>query len=108
MSRNTVIDNNRMIELKVTEKDVKYGIMDFSKNTIIEAKYDAIYFPDNYGGLKDVYTVKQGDVLWKIALEYGMLPQELYDLNRDVIGDNPNLILPGQELKTNLTYLLNP
>lgn len=50
------------------------------------------------------YTVKKGDVLWKIALEYGMLPQELYDLNRDVIGDNPNLIIPGQKLKTNLSY----
>ena len=24
--------------------------------------------------------------------------------NRDVIGDNPNLILPGQKLKTNLSY----
>jgi len=47
------------------------------------------------------YNVKPGDALWKIALEHGMTAQELYDLNRDVIGDNPNLIKPGQKLRTN-------
>jgi len=50
------------------------------------------------------YIVVKGDALWKIAQRYGMTAQQLYDLNRDVIGDDPNLILPGQELKTNPNY----
>lgn len=45
------------------------------------------------------YTVKSGDSLWKIAqknLGSGSRWQEIYDLNKSVIGSNPNLIYPGQ------------
>ena len=87
MSRNTVIDNNRMIELKVTEKDVKFGIMDFSKNTIIEAKYDTIYFPDNYGGLKDIYTVKQGEKYGVIDIDGNMIIEPSFKY-KDLIWGN--------------------
>ncbi|MDX5443578.1 MAG: LysM peptidoglycan-binding domain-containing protein [Hymenobacteraceae bacterium] len=47
------------------------------------------------------YTVVSGDSLSKIAQrEYGdaMQWRKIYDANRDVIGDNPDLIHPGQEL----------
>lgn len=51
------------------------------------------------GGTHDV---KAGDFLWKIAADKlgdaGRWP-EIYALNKDVIGDNPNLILPGQKLR---------
>lgn len=49
------------------------------------------------------YTVVKGDTLWKIAQRYGMTAQQLYELNSDLIK-NPNLIFPGQKLKTNLSY----
>jgi nucleoid-associated protein YgaU len=45
------------------------------------------------------YVVKPGDTLWAIALwfrEQGY--QALYEANIKVIGDNPNLIRPGQVL----------
>ena len=45
------------------------------------------------------YTVKSGDSLWKIAqkqLGDGSRWREIYDLNRDTIGSNPNLIYAGQ------------
>ncbi len=58
-----------------------------------------------------VYTVMPGDSLWEIAgrlLEDLFDPpsgeqitdlwREIYDMNRDVIGGDPNLILPGQIL----------
>lgn len=45
--------------------------------------------------------VHPGDSLWALAKRHlgdGARYLELYDLNRDTIGANPNLIHPGQEL----------
>lgn len=48
------------------------------------------------------YVVKPGDTLWAIAkltLGDGSRWREIYEANRDVIGPDPNLIIPGQELR---------
>jgi hypothetical protein len=45
------------------------------------------------------HTVERGDTLWQLADDYlgaGRRWREIYALNREVIGDDPNLILPGQ------------
>lgn len=49
--------------------------------------------------MANTYIVKSGDYLSKIAKEQG-LPnwQELYELNKNVIGADPNKIYPGQVL----------
>lgn len=47
------------------------------------------------------YTVKSGDCLWNIAKKYlgsGAKYTEIYNLNKKVIGSNPNLIYAGQVL----------
>ena len=44
------------------------------------------------------YIVKSGDNLSKIALKYHTTWQQLYENNKDIIGDNPNLIYPQQTL----------
>jgi nucleoid-associated protein YgaU len=44
-------------------------------------------------------TVKGGDNLSKIAAANGTSWKAIYELNKDVIGGNPNLIRPGQVLK---------
>lgn len=45
------------------------------------------------------YTVVKGDSLSKIASKFGLKSyQPLYERNKALIGDNPNLIKPGQEL----------
>ncbi|MCD8308885.1 MAG: LysM peptidoglycan-binding domain-containing protein [Clostridia bacterium] len=47
------------------------------------------------------YTVKKGDCLWSIAKAYlgsGSKYTEIYELNKSVIGSNPNLIYAGQVL----------
>ena len=51
---------------------------------------------------KKTYTVDSGDNLSAIAKqELGDANRwrEIYDLNKDVIGKNPDLIQPGMELK---------
>ncbi|MGD9484045.1 transglycosylase family protein [Streptomyces sp. TRM70308] len=44
------------------------------------------------------YTVRPGDTLSGIAAAYGMSWQELYAQNESVVGADPNLIFPGQQL----------
>ena len=61
----------------------------------------------------DTYVVRPGDSLWRIArrqleAELGTSPssadinrfwRRIYDHNRDVIGADPDLILPGQQFE---------
>lgn len=44
------------------------------------------------------YTVQEGDTLSEIAAQYNMSWKELYALNKFVIGNNPDVIKPGQVL----------
>lgn len=49
----------------------------------------------------DIYIVQKGDCLWSIAereLGDGMYWVRLYEANRDVIGENPDLLWVGTEL----------
>lgn len=51
------------------------------------------------GSEENVYEVKSGDSLSKIAKNYpGMTWQKIYDANKDIIKD-PNIIHAGQKLK---------
>ena len=45
----------------------------------------------------DEYTVVAGDSLSATAAKKNWMA--IYEANKDVIGDDPNLILPGQKLK---------
>jgi len=48
------------------------------------------------------YTVVKWDSLWSIARKQmgdGTRYTELYEFNKDVIGENPNIIYPGMTLK---------
>lgn len=48
------------------------------------------------------YIVQKGDTLWAISRRYlgkGAKWRKLYHINRDIIGSDPDLILPGQVLE---------
>lgn len=45
------------------------------------------------------YTIKPGDTLSEIACKYKVSTSELYEKNKNIIGQNPNLIYPGQIIK---------
>ena len=47
---------------------------------------------------KRVYTVVRGDNLTKIGRKFKVSWRTIYNKNRKVIGNNPNLIYPGQKL----------
>ena len=53
-----------------------------------------IYTKDNI----TYYIVKKGDNLSKIAKKYNTTWINIYNKNKNVIGQNPNLIYPGQKL----------
>ncbi|NDI35035.1 bifunctional 2',3'-cyclic-nucleotide 2'-phosphodiesterase/3'-nucleotidase [Chengkuizengella sediminis] len=47
------------------------------------------------------YVVQSGDNLWKIAATHlgdGSKWESIYEMNKDVIGNNPHLIVPGQKI----------
>ncbi|MGW0704403.1 transglycosylase family protein [Streptomyces sp. NPDC002643] len=50
------------------------------------------------GASRGDYTVRQGDTLSGIASRNGTTWREVYAANRAVIGDDPDLIVPGQRL----------
>jgi LysM repeat protein len=59
---------------------------------------------DQIASASGTYTVKAGDNLWDIAKEQlgdGSKWNELYANNHDLIGQNPGVIHPGQELAIN-------
>lgn len=47
----------------------------------------------------NIYIVKPGDTLSSIALNNGTTWEKIYEQNKDIIGSNPHLIIPGQRLK---------
>lgn len=57
-----------------------------------------IKIPTNSSKAEIKYTVKSGDTLSGIAKKYNTTWQKIYEDNKEVIGDNPNLIKPNQVL----------
>jgi nucleoid-associated protein YgaU len=51
------------------------------------------------GGGEETYTVKSGDSLSKIGQHYGVAWREIYEANKETIGDDPDRIRPGQQLR---------
>lgn len=51
-----------------------------------------------------IYVVKKGDNLTKIAKKYNTTWQKIYKTNKDIIGNNPNLIKVGQKLLIEVTH----
>ena len=51
------------------------------------------------GGGEQTYTVKSGDSLSKIGQHHGVAWREIYEANKDMIGDDPDKIHPGQTLR---------
>ncbi len=94
----------------------EYGIWQYSSQgsiTGIEGNVDLNYSLKDYptiiknanlnhlSNIKTLieYTVQNGDSLSKIAKKYNSTWSSIYELNKKIIGDNPNIINPGQVFK---------
>lgn len=58
-----------------------------------------IKIPSDISITPTTYVVKKGDTLSAIASKYGTTWQKLYEKNKNIIGNNPDIIKPGQILK---------
>lgn len=97
--------------------DKKYGMWQYSSNGKVKgisgnvdlnyAIYDylSIIKNANLNHLEEInenyiyYTIQPGDNLSKIAKKYGTTWQNIYELNKNIIGNNPSLIYSGLQLK---------
>lgn len=95
MKYNAIVEENQ--EVMEWLLDVQYAVEQALREAAAEAaKQDAEQ--DTAG----VYTVKKGDCLWNIAKEQlgdGMYWNEIYETNRNVIGDNPDLLYVGIRIR---------
>ena len=70
--------------------------------SIYDNKLKKYIDPEEFSKIYDetpiIYIVKRGDNLTKIAKKYNTTWQNIYNKNKDTIGNNPNLIYPGQKL----------
>ncbi|MFF2009345.1 transglycosylase family protein [Streptomyces sp. NPDC058195] len=66
--------------------------------------------PTTVPGKRESYTVARGDSLSAIAANKRLKGgwQQLYSQNREVVGDDPDLILPGQRLRLDTARASRP
>lgn len=85
------------VKLIKTDKDIKGSKLKVKTSKKSRTASTSINTTKN----KRTYKVQKGDCLWNIAKAAsgkGSNWKELYNLNKKVIGKNPNLIKPGQIL----------
>ena len=69
--------------------------------SIYDNKLNKYINPNEFNYTKDninYYIVKKGDNLSKIAKKFNTTWINIYNKNKNIIGNNPNLIYPGQKL----------
>lgn len=95
--------NAKYNEIISENQEIMEWVYDLS-NAINQAKADAAIDREEAVSVKrdDVYIVKKGDCLWSIAeeqLDGGMYWGRIYEQNKSIIGDNPDLLFVGIELQ---------
>jgi colicin import membrane protein len=85
----------KQADAQVKREEQRRVMADRQKEALEKKKADAVL---------DTYTVKAGDTLSDIALKYYKSAARdkwmaIYEANKAVIGDDHNVIKPGQELK---------
>ena len=85
----------------------KWGNGEERKNKLTQAGYNYKEIQEKVNNIlyksteqvEQQYVVQKGDNLSKIAQKYNTTWKEIYLKNKNIIGNNPNIILPGLILK---------
>lgn len=84
----------------------KYGNGENRIKKLNEAGYDATIIQNLVNKIlnqevneEKEYIVVSGDTLSQIAEKFNTTYEKIYEKNKDIIGDDPNIIKPGQKLK---------
>ncbi len=97
-------------EFTVEEKNNVLHITGKTSEAVKQKMWDAygIIDPDMRAGdlmlnieainFDEIYEIKKGDTLGKIAKKYGTTWQKIFEMNKTIIK-NPDLIFPGQKIK---------
>ena len=90
--------NHLHFELIINHKKVNPLNSLYVNDDHIYAKSEIHKFAKISDSTYEIYVVKKGDNLTKIARKFGTTWQKIYNDNKNVIGSNPNFINIGQEL----------
>lgn len=115
-----IINNNEKIDQNNNDNEINYVVKKGDTLSGIAQKYNTTYqklaaynsisnpdkiypgqiikIPNTKEIFPTTYVVKKGDSLSLIASKFNTTWQILYEKNKDIIGDNPDKIYPGQVL----------
>lgn len=95
------VSNTIIEETKTISKDTVITIVEKTIETIPEPTAEITPKPASMDSTEVYYMIRPNDYLVKIAInEYGRptMWRKIWNWNRNMIGDNPNLIYPYREL----------
>ena len=97
---NLVIEEkNNVLHISVqASEDVKQKMWDAYSKIDPDMRAGDLMLNIEAGDFDEVYEIKKGDSLSKIAKTYGTTWQKIHEMNKDVIK-NPDKIFPGQKIK---------
>jgi nucleoid-associated protein YgaU len=92
-------EKNNVLHISAqASEDVKQKMWDAYSKIDPDMRAGDLMLNIEAGDFDEVYEIKKGDSLSKIAKAYGTTWQKIHEMNKDVIK-NPDKIFPGQKIK---------
>lgn len=103
-------ETNAVVSIPVIDRVITFDSEKITKDSTNEKIPEVV---ESKSEVSKTYTIRSGDSLWSIAQsqivgkdasveEIDKAWREIWRANRDVIGDNPSLIRPGQKILLNV------
>jgi nucleoid-associated protein YgaU len=95
----TIEEKNNVLHINAkTSEEVKQKMWDAYSRIDPDMRAADLVLNIESENFDEVYEIKKGDTLSKIAQHYGTTWQKIHEMNKDTIKD-PDLIFPGQKIK---------
>lgn len=95
----TLEEKNNVLHINVkTTEEVKQNMWDAYAAIDPDMRAGDLMLNVESTDFDEIYEIKKGDTLGKIAKHYGTTWQKIHEMNKDTIK-NPDLIFPGQKIK---------